>query len=302
MQVLGELYLHSFPELRRVRGTDLLRIEVVAEKPGSYETVLTFFFGAVAGGIIGNRADAAVVWSFRELVKWYKRVIRGFVRTKSTTTDVTAIAAALEQMAAEAEIPLEYADQSEDAPPLFELPDTPQNQLDDEPVQRPPTVSKSRVLAELIDQALHRATEPLAQSCERVKLFSDEPIALVEIGPAERAIIIQPLSLPPPKREWRAARVKFDRIHRKTGRALFKFEHEADGDGAAHYSRIIDPEVRKPHNVYSKAFYDNVALDVWIRQVSPQKGNLNFQWEIQASNPDQGTLFNMPPEDGPTTG
>src|SRR5262245_50456263 len=27
-QFLGELYLHSFPELRRIRGTDLLRIEV----------------------------------------------------------------------------------------------------------------------------------------------------------------------------------------------------------------------------------------------------------------------------------
>jgi hypothetical protein len=113
-QVLGELYLHSFPELRRVRGNDLLRIEVVAEKPGSYETVLTFVFGAIAGGILGNRADAGVVWSFKKLVEWYQRAIREYVRRKSQTTDVTAVSAALEQVAAEAGIPLDGGETTAD--------------------------------------------------------------------------------------------------------------------------------------------------------------------------------------------
>jgi hypothetical protein len=33
-QLLGELYFHSFPELQKVRGANLLRIEVVAENWG----------------------------------------------------------------------------------------------------------------------------------------------------------------------------------------------------------------------------------------------------------------------------
>lgn len=295
LQVLGELYLHSYPELRRVRGSDLLRIEVVAEKSGSYETVLAFIFGAVANGILGNRADAATVWTFNKLVLWYRRAIRGYVRTKSSTTDVTAIAAALEQLSAQAGIPLDSSESTDETPPLFDTPTDPTSDDEDEPVRVAP-VNKARALTEIIDQALQRATQPLANSCERVSLFTEHTAPLLEIGPAERAVIVEPLTLPPPKRDWRAARVKFERINRKTGRALFTFEKETASGTAAHYSRIKDPAVRLPHNPYTNAFNEDQYLDVWVREVSPEKGKLNFQWEIRASDPDQGTLFSLPPE------
>src|SRR5207249_7534609 len=58
--------------------------------------------------------------------------------------------------------------------------------------------------------------------------------------------------------------IKFERINRKTGRALFYFDGE-DPRHAAHYSRIVDPAVREPHNRYTQSFSDDEVLDVWIR-------------------------------------
>jgi hypothetical protein len=97
-QVLGELYLHSVPELKAVPGTDLLRIQIVAEETGSYEAMLAFIVGAAANSIIGNRADDALKWSFRKMLEWYQAAVSSHVRTKSRTTNIEEIVAALENM------------------------------------------------------------------------------------------------------------------------------------------------------------------------------------------------------------
>jgi hypothetical protein len=209
-QLLGELYFHSFPELRKVRGSNLLRIEVVAERRGSYETVLVFVLGVAAGGIIGNRADAAVVWSFRKLVEWYRQAVTTYVLKKSQTTDFTEIAAALESMTAEQGISLESEAVTSDEQPLFE--DAKNEEVADEATPPKDTsVDKASVLTERLDQALKQATQPLEHSCERVKLFISSTEILLEIGPAERGIIASPLTAPPPKRDWRSAKIKFER-------------------------------------------------------------------------------------------
>src|SRR6185312_682174 len=121
-QVLGELYFRSFPELRKLRGSNLLRIEIVAERRGSFETVIGIIIGVAAQGILGNRADAAVVWTFRKLVEWYREVVSSYVRKKSETTDYTEIAAALERMTTERGIPLETGVVAVEEEPLFENP------------------------------------------------------------------------------------------------------------------------------------------------------------------------------------
>jgi hypothetical protein len=157
-----------------------------------------------------------------------------------------------------------------------------------------PQADRAQALAEKLDSSLKRATQPLERSCERLKVLLPDRTTLFEIGPAERAVIVAPLTLPPPKREWREARIKFERINRKTGRALFYFDGEDSGH-AAHYSRIIDPAVRQPHNRYTQAFNDDEALDVWLRQTHPEPGRLNFQWEITAKDPNGETLFELPP-------
>lgn len=292
-QLLGELYFHSSPELRRLRGSNLLRIEVVAERRGSYETVLAFVLGAAAGGIIGNRADAAVVWTFRKLVEWYREAVSTYVRKKSETTDYTEIAAALESMTTERGIPLNSNAVTSDEQPLFEDSDGGES-TDDNAPPSDTSVDKATVLTERLDQALKQATQPLEHSCERVRIFLATTELLLEIGPAERGIILSPLTAPPPKRDWRATKIRFERINRKTGKALFYFEHENDAH-AAHYCHIIDPDVRKPHNRYTQAFNDDELLEVWVRQTHPEKGRLNLQWEVAAKDPGEGLLFSMPP-------
>jgi hypothetical protein len=296
LQQLGQLYFHSFPELQRIRGSDLLRVEIAGERRGSYETVLNFVLLAMAAGIIGNRVDATIVWTFKKLVEWYRDAVSRYVREKMKTTDVVAIAAALREMTEGRGIPLDQEEFGEETQALFPEPATERDEQLAEPATAPAQVDRAQALAEKLDSALKRATQPLDRSCERVKVLLSDGTSLLEIGQAERAVIAAPLTLPPPKREWREARIKFERINRKTGRALFYFDGE-DTRHAAHYSRIIDAAVHEPHNRYTQAFNDDEALNVWIRQTHPEPGRLNFQWEIMAKNPEAGTLFDLPPGD-----
>lgn len=294
-QLLGELYFHSFPELRKLRGSNLLRVEVIAERRGSFETCLHFILGAAAGGIIGSRTDQVVGWTFRKLVEWYREAVSTYVRTKSRTTDYTEIAAALESMTAQRGIQLDSEAVIAEEQPLFETHDD-QHAANEPAPTVDASVDRATVLTERMDQALKQATKPLEQSCERLKLLASTTEVLLEVGPAERGIIASPLTAPPPKRDWRSAKIKFERINRKTGKALFYFEHDNDVH-AAHYCHIIDPDMRKPHNRYTQAFDDDELLEVWVRQTHPEKGRLNLQWEVASKDPGEGMLFDLPPLD-----
>ncbi|MDB5333718.1 MAG: hypothetical protein JWP03_4869, partial [Phycisphaerales bacterium] len=251
---------------------------------------------AVASGIIGNRADRVAVWSYQRLMQWFRTAISGYVSKKNVTTNIEEIAADLELMMRENGIQLEPNDLPDEGIALFPTPP------DDDAPEVPPPLGeqhpdKARVLAERIDHSLRRATEPMGRSCERIILQAEEELPMLEFGPPERAVIEAPLTLPAPKTDWRAARVKFERINRKTGRALFYFENEVNTGRGAHYSRITDPTFRRPHNRYTQAFDNDAPLDVWVRQTKPEKGHLNLQWEIKGTDPDQGLLFNLPPDD-----
>lgn len=179
-QLLGELYLHSFPELRKIRGSQLLRLEITAERSGSYETWLLIVLGAAAGGIIGNRADALAVWSFRKLVAWYRTAIASYVQTKNQTTDITAIADSLRQMMEEQGISLEQEEASEEPAPLL-LPERQDDSSDEDFEVTPAPIDRAEALAERLDQSLKHATQPLEHSCERIKLVGEEKTPLLEI-------------------------------------------------------------------------------------------------------------------------
>lgn len=285
-QLLGEIYFHSFPELRRVRGARLLRIEIVAERRGSWETFLVI---SLLTGIIGARADVTVMWAFSKLVEWYRLSITTFVRKKSETTDIDEIVAALREMAEKSGFVLDNDIGDEDPDQMVFYDEKP----DEDEIPGTHPIGRAQALAERVDHLLKQATSPLEHSCNSMTLLAADKSPVLKFGPAERAAIMAPLTLPPPKREWRQARIKFERINRKTGRALFYFKGD-DENRAAHYSRIIDSTVREPHNVYTEAFNDDKLLKVWIRQTHPQQGQLNFQWEITADDPDDSPLFNMP--------
>jgi hypothetical protein len=203
-QGLGELYLHSFPELRKIPGANLLRVEIIAEEPGSYEAVIGFAFLAAASGIIGARADAAALWTFRKLVNWYRDAISGYVRTKSTTTDVEAIAAALESMTRDRGIPLESGEIPQDDRPLFDV-SANQDIADVGFDEVPHQVNRARILAERLDHSLKNATAPLDHSCERVTVEPQGASPVLEIGPAERALNSRPAD-PSPTQQGLAVR------------------------------------------------------------------------------------------------
>lgn len=202
----------------------------MAERRGSYEVEIAFLLGAAFSGIIGNRADAAVVWSFRKLLRWYHDLAKTYVSVKRQTTDIEAVARALEQLASGHDVSLWHAPRPvEDADQLRLVP-APD---DDDDEARVEPVNPSRMFAERIDGSLKAATAPLERSCDKISVLAQARKPLIELGIRDRQVIAEPLTLPPPNRTWRPARVKFDRINNKTGRALFRFESEPDaGQGA----------------------------------------------------------------------
>ena len=219
-------------------------------------------------------ADAAVVWTFRKLIEWYREAVSTYVRKKSETTDYTEIAAALESMTNQRGIPLDTETVAVEEEPLFENPDERGNSRRIRCRPDAASVDKATVLAERLDQALKQATQPLEQSCERVRVLISKTEVLLEIGPAERGIIASPLTAPPPKRDWRSAKIKFERINRKTGKALFYFEGENDTH-AAHYCHIIDPNVPEAaQSLYAKRSTTMNCLKSGFGKTHPGEGSV----------------------------
>src|SRR5688572_6649984 len=52
----GDLVLRSHPDLSHLRTDQLLRIEIRAERPGSYEAIFEFLLYEGAKGVVGGTA------------------------------------------------------------------------------------------------------------------------------------------------------------------------------------------------------------------------------------------------------
>ena len=294
-QVAGELYLRSKSDkLKRLSGAELLEIRIVAERPGSYEVIIAFILGQAIGGMIGGRADAALVAICRHLMGWYRRIIKQHIQTKTQTTNVEEIVKALERLCGENGVELESSvdvskDQFGASYPVISKTMT-EEEGDDAPEND--RVSKARVLVETVDEALKSATCPLDSSCNKISVIPEGEQPLGVFGQHEREVLQKPLSLPLPEGTWNPATIKFVRINRRTGSALISFENEPTSEKGSHYSRIVDESFRQSgDNVYTQAFNKDVSLKVWVRQIGPRPGRLNFQWEITAKQPTQLHLF-----------
>jgi hypothetical protein len=143
----------------------------------------------------------------------------------------------------------------------------------------------------MVDQALQAATRPLDASCQQITLVSGDMPPILQVTKRERAILLQPLTLPLPKGEWVPAIVRFVRVNKETGRSLFYFDDCQRPAQGALYGRIVDPSVKLAGNAYARAFADDQPLDVWVRQRAAERGRLNLLWEITAKPPDDATLF-----------
>jgi len=275
LQLLGEIHLSAEPHLKRLRGEALLRIEVVGERRGSWEAIIGVALGAMATGIIGNRADAAATWAFKRFLRMLRAVIIAYLRQKRESTGIRELANTLRDVLDELGVSLSQdVSLTDDQQRLF-----PARDDDIEEIElRLAAVDRMLVLADRLDQLLKAATAALDQSCERLTVIAGK-IELLEIAPDDRAVIRAELTPPAPERNWIRKTVEFDRINRRTGRALFRFAGE-EPDTGAHYSRIIDPAVRKPGNRYTQAFNEAQPIEVHLRQAAPERGRLNLQWEI----------------------
>lgn len=288
-QTAGDLYVRGLvPDLEHDAQAFEIRIE--GQRQGSLETLLIFVLGAAVGGVISNRADAAVVWTCRRLWAWYGKVYDNHLRTKRSTTNIDEIAANLERLMEEEGL----------AVPTFEPPAAPA--IDDaspnaagstEPGEPSPATPPLRAAVETIDQSLETATAPLDEVCETIQLVPEQGHILVAITRRERRIIVTPLTLPATEHDWEAARVRFVRLNRKTGNAIFEFENRR---GASHYARIRDPAITARRNPYTRAFNEDQPLEVWVRQYQAE-GTETPRWEIRKDAPTYGPLFTGEPED-----
>jgi hypothetical protein len=282
-RLASDVLIRSEAEGPSVRPNDIIEIRVGIEREGSFETVIDFVIAIAAAEWIKKGAGTTYDAFVHRLKAWFKMLAGGHVSNKRRTTDITQLTAALESMAATNNVSLDIQTILE---PTQELLDSTEEE-EAEPVQ----TTKSRQITEKIDEHLRLATEPLDNSCTKIEILDEDRAPLISFGLVERAIITDPLTLPAPKRDWVESAVRFVRIHKQTGRAMFYFRDESETSHGAHYSRIIDPRIKAPGNPYTTAFNDNAYLEVWVRQRPPPKGRLQIQWDITVRAPDKQGLF-----------
>lgn len=286
--IASEIYLRANPDLRGARREELFQLRIEAEREGSYEAALIFVLGSVAGGIIGNRADAAFVAFFNKLLNWYRQLIASHVETKKISRNVDQLVAALEAMTRSQGIEINMVPDSEELHVLGR--DARQQEPDEDDLDRSP--SPMRSLVDKLDTALRHAAAPIGVDCNIINVSgADRGFVLANFGAVEKAVLDEPLTMPLPSGVWNPLTVRFERINRKTGRALIYIDRETLRSDSASYARIMDPAVSDPGNIYAQAFTDDAQLSVWGRQVRAERGRLNLMWQISHKPPDQMSMF-----------
>lgn len=144
-----------------------------------------------------------------------------------------------------------------------------------------------------IDDALLDLTEPIDKSAKRIIIVSNHGDSPIHLSSADRRALTSGYHVDPSSvsRGFEKCSVKFVRINTETGKSLIEFQNPQGLHQMGHeYSQIIDPNVRQPRNVYTRAHYEGEPLEVWARMVRSDKSNDFVRWEISAS---------LPPEDTP---
>ena len=279
----AELYFRSNSELRTKRRDELFHIRIAAQREGSFDVVLEFFLSAVAGGIIGGRADAI----FIALLKWYRSLISNHLRTKQRSQNIDEIVAALESMSRDENVELVPAAVSQDESTL-----SPDDDIDSREDLNRDARTSLRTLVDKIDTALRHSASPIGADCNSIDVKDAKNTVIVaSFGAVEKTVLDSALTLPLPEGVWTPITVRFERINRKTGRALIYIDHDGTRSDSANYARIYDPAYSAPGNVYAQAFTDDTQLVVWARQVRGERGRLNLMWQISHKPPAQFAMF-----------
>jgi hypothetical protein len=261
-----------------------LEIRIVAERRGSFEVILGF----ILTGIIGNRADAAVVWTYKALSKWIRQLFNKYRDAKRRSTDVQQLVEALEVLTRDAHLSLL---------PIAEDLVANQTELDeisDDLDLLTNAFSAERLLLERLDTSVRDATTLLGSECELIELIQDDGKTLLKIDRDDYDDLHQPLTLPPPEGRWRHAKVRFERINIKTGKSLVYIDWQGISTPTTVHAKIVDTGLGAPRDPYTEALNRKETLKVWARQVRAERGRLNLMWEITVKPPEQTGLWDEP--------
>ena len=146
---------------------------------------------------------------------------------------------------------------------------------------------------DVIDDALLDLTEPIDRSAKKITIVSNHGDSPIYLSSTDRRALSSGYHVDPSlvSRGFEKCSVKFVRINTETGKSLIEFQNPQGLHQMGHeYSQIVDPNVRRPRNVYTRALYEGKPLEVWARMVRSDKSNDFVRWEISAS---------LPPEDTP---
>ena len=301
LRLAGEPFVRSAARNSGLTRVPDLRIEVRAERRGSYE-ILVWLGNTVGQELAGAAALYGTVVGGKRLLNWYRTVIRGHADAKRRTVNVDEVVANLEAMANQENIDLIAERQNDEESQREES----GNLLLDDTSGDAPAAERAglspedlrRKLIELVDAldaALRAATRPLERSCERVGIGPVNAPVVVTLDRADRAALLRPLELPMPTRAWIPARVRFVRIHRETGEVTFRFIKPGSDkpiDGQIEGGRLLDKSaLRGPNNPFTTAFNENAPLAVLVRQQIPTPGRLKPKYDIQQDAPDPDSMF-----------
>jgi hypothetical protein len=145
---------------------------------------------------------------------------------------------------------------------------------------------------DVIDDALYNLVEPINRSAKKIRITSVTAKSEIHLGPAEKNALRSGYYIDPSLRAkgFEKHCVKFIRINTETGNALITFDNPSGSHQYGHeFSQIIDPTVRGPKNIYTRAFYEGASLEVWGRIVRTQKSNRFVRWEISVNLPKDDT-------------
>ncbi len=278
--------LGSRPSTAHLVADRVLRLRVTTERNGSWETVVSIGLDIVPNALWDGIKWASPIVAV-QAIRWAMQVAKRHAELKRETVDVDEIAAALERMVSEDGFTLSPTRAIEFQAELFpeEHPDDAVSEV--EPYELKPDVPRRRAVVEAIDQALNEAVKPIGRSCVSIEvkpLVGKESYLLFDTD--DKNAILTPLEVRPTRREWERAWIKFVRINKKTGRALFYFASDPAGEDNSHYSQIIDEVVHTAGNVYTEAFSKDSVLEVFIRHGPVERGSIRTVWQITLKPPD----------------
>lgn len=147
-------------------------------------------------------------------------------------------------------------------------------------------------MLDLIDEALNELVEPIDYSAGKIiisvaslqktlTLTSNDKRALKSGYHIDSGIT---------SKGFERFSVKFVRIHKETGNAIITFDKPSGSNQIGHeYSHIIDPDVSRPKNIYTRSLYEGKSLEVWGKMVSSRTTNKFQRWDITANLPSDNT-------------